>query len=153
MATVYLETSFFSACVSTRSNPRAQGWRASSNKWWDEERAKHDLFVSNEVVAELSRSTFQNSPDALKMLQGLSLLNITSEALDLSELLVNERIMPGPPISGDAMHIAVATIHRMDYVLSWNVKHLANANKRTHLAVICMRLGLVPPLIYTPDML
>ncbi len=49
--------------------------------------------------------------------------------------------------------MATAMVHRMDYVLTWNVRHLANPNKRTHFAVICLRLGLVPPLIVTPDML
>ena len=61
--------------------------------------------------------------------------------------------MPAPAIGGDAVHVAVAVAHRMDYILTWNVKHLANRNKRAHFAVICMRLGLVPPLIVPPDML
>lgn len=51
------------------------------------------------------------------------------------------------------MHVAAATFHQMEYVLTWNVKHLANPKKRTHFSVICMRLGLVPPQIVTPDML
>ena len=148
-----METSFFSACVSTRTSPQAIGWRASSLEWWRNERPKHDLFVSGEVIDELSRPTFPKSDEALDMVRGLTLLSITSEVKDLAEVLVKERIMPRPAISGDAVHVAVATIHQMNYVLSWNVKHLVNENKRTHLAVICMRLGLVPPLIYTPDML
>jgi hypothetical protein len=153
MAKVYLETSFFSACVSTRTSEQAVGWRASSNQWWRNEAPKHDLFISAEVIAELSRSAFPNSIKALEMLRGQNLLTITDEAVDLAELLVRERIMPAPAISGDAIHVAVATVYQMNYLLSWNVKHLANENKRTHLGVICMRLGLIPPLIYTPDML
>ncbi len=46
-----------------------------------------------------------------------------------------------------------ATLHRMDYVLTWNVQHMANPNKRTHLGVICMRLGLAAPMFVTPDLL
>lgn len=61
--------------------------------------------------------------------------------------------MPGPSLSGDAIHVAIATVHRMDFILSWNVKHLANPNKRTHFSVICMRTGFLPPTIVTPDML
>ena len=153
MASVYLETSFFSACVSTRRSPQAQGWQASSKQWLQDEAPKHDLFISDEVIIELSDPKFRNRDDALKMLQDLSVLEINNAVKDFAAILVKERIMPGPSVSGDAIHIAVATIHRINYVLSWNVKHLANASKRTHLAVICMRLGLMPPLIYTPDML
>ena len=60
--------------------------------------------------------------------------------------------MPGPAV-GDAVHVAVATRHGVDFMLSWNVKHLANANKAQHLRSVRLRLGLVPPLIVTPDYL
>jgi hypothetical protein len=87
------------------------------------------------------------------MLKGLSVLEYTSEVAQFAEALVRERVMPGPSVSGDAVHVAAATIHRMDYIMTWNVKHLANLNKRTHLAVICTRAGFTPPMIVTPDML
>lgn len=87
------------------------------------------------------------------MLKGLTVLELTIEVEQFAELLVKERVMPGPSKSGDAIHVAVATIHRMDFMLTWNVKHLSNPNKQTHLAVICMRAGLTPPMIVTPDML
>lgn len=83
----------------------------------------------------------------------MNVLDINPEVEDFAGLLVAQKVMPAPAISGDALHVATATIHRMQYILSWNVKHLANENKRMHLAVICMRLGLVPPMIVTPDML
>jgi hypothetical protein len=87
------------------------------------------------------------------MLRGLSVLQLTPEVGNLAELLVENKVMPGPSNSGDALHVAVATIHSMDYILTWNVKHLANPNKRTHFAIICMRLGLTAPMLVTPDML
>ena len=153
MAKVYLETSFFSACVTTRTTPQALGWRASSKQWLQDESPKHELFISPEVVNELSDPRFPNRDKMLKLLNGLGLLKINELVVDFAALLVRERIMPGPANSGDAIHVATATIHGINYILSWNVKHLANESKRTHLAVVCMRLGLVPPLIYTPDML
>lgn len=153
MARVYVETSFFSACVSTKTSQKIAGWRASSNEWWETRRIDHELFVSGEVLIELSDPEYVNSERALKMLEGLTVVEITREIEQFAELLVSERVMPGPSVSGDAVHVAVATIYHMDYILTWNVKHLANINKRTHLAVICMRAGLVPPTIVTPDML
>jgi hypothetical protein len=150
---VYLETSFFSAAVSTRTSDKIRGWRASSLEWWDTQRRKHELFISAEVFRELSAPEFQNREKALAMLEGLGLLEQTPEVQRLAELLVAERVMPGPAVAGDAVHVATATIHRMDFLLTWNVTHLANPNKRTHFAVICMRAGLTPPQIVTPDLL
>lgn len=153
MAGVYLETSFFSACVSTRGSDKSIGWRASSREWWNTQRADHDLYISGETIKELSAPDFPNSDSALAMLQGMNVLAISPEIEEFAALLVAQKLMPAPALAGDALHVAIATIHRIQYILSWNVKHLANENKRTHLAVICMRLGLVPPLIVTPDML
>ena len=61
--------------------------------------------------------------------------------------------MPTPAVEGDAVHVAVSIMHKMDYLLTWNQKHMANPNKRTHLAVICARLNLSVPQIVTPDLL
>ncbi len=61
--------------------------------------------------------------------------------------------MPGPAVEGDAVYLAVSVVHGMDYLLTWNQRHLANPNKRTHLAAICARLNLNVPQIVTPDLL
>lgn len=153
MSKVYLETSFFSLCVSTRTGVKELGWKASSNEWWQTQANRHELFVSPEVIRELSAPEFPNSPLAMQMLRGLSMLDLTPEVTDLAELLVHERVMPGPATQGDAIHVAAATLHGMDYILTWNVKHLANPNKRTHFAILCARLGVVPPILMTPDLL
>lgn len=87
------------------------------------------------------------------MLAGLHLLPLSPEVSGLAEILVREKLMPGPAVAGDAIHVAAATIHMIDYLLTWNAKHLANPNKREHLTAVCLRLGLVPPQIVTPDML
>jgi len=104
-------------------------------------------------VAELAAPTFAQGPPALEMLRGLGLLELTPEARGLAEILVREKLMPGPSVAGDAIHVAAATVHLMDYLLTWNVQHMANPNKRTHFAMVCLRLGLMPPQIVTPDML
>ncbi len=153
VARVYLETSFFSACVSSRTTPKSVGWRATSNDWWETQREKHELFISDEVVVELENPEFPERDAALEMLQGLGLLELTPEIRGLAEVLVREKLMPAPAVSGDAIHVAAATVHRIEYLLTWNVRHMANPNKRTHFAAICLRLGLVPPQIVTPDLL
>jgi hypothetical protein len=153
MARVYLETSFFSACVSTRTDPRSVAWRETSNEWWNTQASRHELYVSDEVVAELTDPAFAQGPAALAMLRGLQLLELSPEVRGLAQILVREKLMPRPSVAGDALHVAAATVHRMDYLLTWNVQHMANPNKRTHFATVCLRLGLMPPQIVTPDLL
>jgi predicted nucleic acid-binding protein len=151
MARVYLETSFFSACVSTRMGATSASWRASSLDWWNKRATKHELFISTEVVAEISSAGFQSRDRALAMLRGLKVLELTPEVFELAEHLVVEKVMPAPSVSGDAIHVSTAILNRIEYLLSWNVKHLANQNKKAHLAVICLRLKMPPPRIVTPD--
>ena len=137
---VYLETSFVSACVTTRTDPSSLHRRKESLEWWHSERGKYELRVSTEVFAELEAPSYP------------SRLDLTPEVLDFARILIEERVMPGP-LKGDALHVAVATLARADYLLSWNVKHLANPNKRVHLAKTCLRLGHTPPTILTPEFL
>ena len=101
----------------------------------------------------MSAPEFPNSALALEMVRGLSMLDLTPEVTELAQLLVQEKVMPGPATQGDAIHVAAAAYHGMDFILTWNVRHLANRNKRTHLAIICARLGLAPPILMTPDLL
>jgi hypothetical protein len=155
VASVYLETSFFSECATIRTDPIDVGRRATSLRWWGKQAHKFDLFVSREVIRELSSPGFPATVRgaALDMTRGLSALELTAEVADLAEVLVNQRVMPGPATEGDAMQVAASIVHRMDYLLTWNQRHLANPNKRTHLAVLCARLNFSAPQIVTPDLL
>lgn len=150
MARVYLETSFFSACASTRTDVASMFWKRESLAWLKSQAPHHDLFTSTETLAELSRPSYPQRREALWFTIGIEILDVTPEVIGLARVMINSKVMPGP-LEGDAVHVAAATWHRMDYVLSWNVKHLANPNKRTHLYAVCMRFGLVPPIIVTPS--
>ena len=90
---------------------------------------------------------------ALAMLKGLTLLPTTEDVVAFAELLVAERVMPGPANEGDALHLAIAIVHRLDYLVTWNQRHLANPNKRTHLTIIAARARLRLPEIVTPDLM
>ena len=98
------------------------------------------------------RPTNPNRDAALAFTVGTELLPIDEEVLALGQLLIDQRVMPGP-LKGDAIHVAVAAYHGMDYLLSWNVKHLANPNKRIHLQRILMNAGKGVPAIVTPEVL
>ena len=122
---------------------------------WESYAKKFDLYISGEVVRELTSPDF---PDAVRepvlaMLRGLTLLPSTPEVVAFAELLVAQRVMPGPATEGDALPLAVAIVHQVDYLLTWNQKHLANPNKRTHLTVVAFRARLQLPEIVTPDLM
>jgi len=152
---VYLETSFFNECCTIRTGDIDRGRRATSLAWWNTQAPKFDLFISAEVVRELSNEDFPQAArdPALAMLRGLAIVPYSAEVASLADLLVRERVMPGPATAGDAIHLASAIIHQMDFLLTWNQKHVANPNKRVHLSVICARVGITAPQMVTPDLL
>jgi hypothetical protein len=92
------------------------------------------------VIAELSAPTYPSRDAALAFTAGLAILAIEEQVLTLGQMLIEQRVMPDP-LKGDAIHVAVAAYHGMEYLLSWNVKHLANPNKRIHLARVLMNVG------------
>ena len=152
MTRVYLETSYLSACVTDRDDTASAYRRQVSTGWWKEQRGKHELFVAEEVLAELSHPDFRRRGDATALIHGIPLLPANEDVRGLAKILVREKAMP-TPVAGDAIHVAVATVHGMEYMLTWNVRHLANASKLEHLQIICRRVGYVPPQIVTPEIL
>jgi hypothetical protein len=117
------------------------------------QRKAHDVFLSSEVLRELSDPKFKQQDLALEMTVDLNILTINQDVLGLASILVREQVMPGPESSGDALHVAIATVYGVEYMLSWNVKHLANVNKVKHLMEVTRRVGYVPPAIITPNLL
>ena len=87
------------------------------------------------------------------MTAGTTLIRLTDEVASLARLFVEQKVMPGPESSGDAVHLAAATAHEVQYLLSWNVRHLANPNKVQHLDAVCRQAGVTPPIIITPEVL
>jgi len=153
MSKVYLETSFFSACVWDRQDPRSLTRQDESRRWWVQQRRLHELTISAEVIRELSDPTFRNREQALALTSEASQLPLTDDVLGLAAILVRERVMPGPAEQGDAIHVAVSVVHGIDYLLTWNVRHLANPNKLAHLRTVCLRAGFVTPGLITPEAL
>jgi hypothetical protein len=152
MAAVYLDCSFISACVTDRTDPLSLSRRQISREWWDSQRRGHELFISQEVLDELSAPEFGRSKEALDLVADVPLLEIDDEVQGVAEVLVKEFVMPAPAV-GDAVHVAVSSVNGIEYLLSWNVRHLANPNKMRHLQAVCRRLGLIAPQILTPDLL
>src|SRR5437773_101951 len=118
MPSVYLDTSFVSACVTTRTDTASLYRRDVSREWWASQGPRYERFVSAEVIAELSAPGYPRADEALGLISEIPLLAIDEEVRGLAQVLIHERVMPGP-LAGDAIHVAVASWHAMDYLLSW----------------------------------
>ena len=85
----------------------------------------------------------------MALVEGLELLPIGPEVAEIVQAYIQHQVMPKDPL-GDALHLAVASYHKCDFLLTWNCKHLANANKFNHIRRINTVLGLFSPILLTP---
>lgn len=150
--TVYIETTIPSAYVTTRTDPGSVHRRQETRQWWSRQLALYDTWVSEFVLLELEQGTWPGQPEAVALVESLRRLRIDEEVMAVATRYVEERLVPAA-LPGDATHLAAACVHEMDFLLTWNIRHLANPNKINHLTVINRRLGLLTPQIVTPEML
>lgn len=144
---VYVETTIFSYYFDTRPTVAIHAER--TRKWWDDERHLYECFASEVVVEELSDGVYPWQADALQLASTLEWVDMLPEVQEIAKQYWAHRLMPRFPIR-DAVHVAAATYHGIDYLLTWNCSHLANANKTRQLEIINRRLGFASPQIITP---
>jgi hypothetical protein len=152
MARIYLETSFLSACVTTRNTSRAIYEREMSLAWLEAERSFNDLFIADPVIFELSAPSYRDRKSALEIASQFEIEPITP-AMEAFAIILAERFVMPQDLQGDALHVAAAVLLEADLLLTWNVKHLANDSKQPHLRAVCSENGFVAPRIARPDIL
>ncbi len=118
--------------------------------WWHHRRHEFDLVVSEAVIREAERGDADAAERRLAVLKGIPRLALTEEALRLAEGFVRRGLLPSKA-SEDGLHIAVATVHRVDYLLTWNCAHIANPELQAKLAEYLGELELFLPFICTPE--
>jgi hypothetical protein len=116
--------------------------------WW-ESRDNYALFVSQFVIDEASAGDVGAASRCLDALQSIPLLDVTNDVVFLAARLVRDGGIPRQA-QVDALHVASSTVHGMDYLLTWNCKHIANASLRRRIEAICKAAGYQPPIICTP---
>ena len=146
---VYLETTIPSFCHEVRTKPEMLARGAWTREWWDDHRSDFDLVTSEAVLDELENGEFPQKGDALALLERIPLLDIDEAIADIVAAYIKHHVMPADP-AGDALHLAIASHHRCDFLLTWNCQHLANANKFAHIRRINGILGLFVPSLVTP---
>ena len=147
-----METTIPSAYVGTRTDPSSVHRRELTRAWWADQRSRYDLWISEAVLLELAQGDWPGKVGALELVEPLPRIMVTEEAASIARRYVRERLVPGD-LQGDALHLALACVYEFDFLLTWNIRHLANPNKTAHLTVINRRLGLLTPQVVTPEML
>ena len=120
-----------------------------TKKWWQEERDHFDLWVSNETIAEVSRGNYPNKDKIVQCIAAIDVLPVDNKVIEVAQVYLDNTVMP-QKLAGDAIHLAYASVAKMDFLLTWNCNHLANANKRQHIRIINARLNLSTPELVTP---
>jgi len=126
------------------------GHQQTTQDWWDNRRSEFECSVSQVVIDEASVGDPTEVQKRLAIISGLPSLAITEVANALTQAIMAAGVLP-PHLVRDAAHVAVAAVHTIDYLLTWNCKHLANAQIVRRIAVVCEKLGRKMPIICTPE--
>jgi predicted nucleic acid-binding protein len=150
-AAIYIETSVVSYLVARPNRDIiVAAHQQLTVDWWENQHQQYDLFVSQIVLDEARAGDQQAAEKRLEALENLPLLEIDEAAIRLAENLVQSYAVP-MKAAQDALHIAVACINGMDYLLTWNCKHIANAKMRGKIEQACREAGYIAPIICTPE--
>jgi hypothetical protein len=147
---VYLDSTVFSFYHDTR--PLSAQRRAVTVEWWDVQRDLYEVYTSHFAVDEVCQPSYPNRNQVAALARSTLLLPMSEDIEGIIAAYLHHQLMPRDD-AGDAAHLAMASYHAMDYLATWNCRHLANVNKVDHIRRINLRLGLVTPEIVTPEQL
>ena len=148
--TLYLDSSVPSYWLPQGNDPIIQARHLLTRRWWDEELARFEVFISQVVLDELGRGDPERAAQRLVLVESFALLNVDEEVERVARFYVDNLAMPKRDLR-DAFHLALASVHEMEYLVTWNFAHLANASKRTHIEVLNRRQHLASPVICSPE--
>jgi hypothetical protein len=148
---VYLETTIVSYLTARPSRDLIRAARQQmTSEWWTARRSEFDLYVSQVVVDEASAGDREMAESRLRLLAGLPRVKITDEVVALTADLLRAHALP-QKAAEDALHIALATVHGMDFLLTWNCAHIANAEMIPAIRATILAAGYECPEICTPE--
>ena len=151
MSTVYIETTILGHIAGrVHPDPFVADRQRVTCDWWRDHAPAYDVFISQLVLEECSEGDPSAAAERLEVVKDLDLLQSTDEVDDLADALIAEKAVPASE-PRDAFHIAIAAVNGVDYLLTWNYKHIANATLRSRIEQVCRDAGFEPPIICTPD--
>ncbi len=146
---IYIETTIPSAYYTLRTDDVSLARQKLTRQWWEEYANLFTLTSSTAVIDELEAGSGAVTLDRLTLLDSVEMFNPTVESVQISQIYIEKLIMPQKE-GGDALHLAIASFHHVDILLTWNCTHLANPNKFDFIARINRELGLITPELKTP---
>ena len=149
--TVYIETTVVSYLTAWLSRDLIRAAHQQiTQEWWHNRRNDFEIFVSEFVINEASAGDTEAAEKRLEVLENIALLDVNSDVENLAIKLIADKALPAKSVT-DALHIAVASVHGIDYLLSWNCKHIANAEMQSAIEKVCQEQGYKCPKICTPE--
>ncbi len=146
---VYVETTIPSFYHEVRTSPDVVARRDWTRQWWESATERYELVTSPAVLDELAGGQPELGEMRLALVHRLPVLSVEPAIIEIVQSYVRYKLMPADP-SGDAMHLALASYHKCDFLVTWNCQHLANANKFGHIRRVNTMLGLFVPALVTP---
>jgi predicted nucleic acid-binding protein len=151
MATAYIETTIPSYYTARNARSILQASRQlATREWWDQGCSGFELVTSTETLNEVGEGDPDMASERLSLLRGIRVLPVTNEAADLARLLVATGLVP-PVASPDAVHIALASVHHIDFLVTWNFKHIANPHIRERMRTKINDTGYRMPVMCSPE--
>jgi hypothetical protein len=147
---IYVETSVISYLTARPSRTIIGAAHQQITLAWWELRSDYELFVSQPVWQECAAGDPVAAKRRLAALAGIPVLAVTLDMVRLAEALIEQAIIPAKAAE-DALHIAISTLHHVDFLLTWNCRHIANPVIQERIAMHLEKLGLFLPIICTPE--
>ena len=148
---VYIETSVISYLTSRPNRDIIiAAHQQITHEWWEYRREEFELFASQIVITEAGKGDEKAAAKRLNMLQDIPLLELKTEVYDLAGIFIRQKAI-SEKMGEDVLHIAIATVYGLNYLLTWNCKHIANAEIQKKIAKVCIEEGYEMPTICTPE--
>ncbi|MBD3374752.1 hypothetical protein GF406_06950 [candidate division KSB1 bacterium] len=144
---VYLDSTIPSYLFDKRESIRLHS--DLTRKWWQEESENYDIFISLETIVELNKGNYPQKDQILEFVNKIEKLEPNPQIKNIVAVYLENTLMPRDEL-GDALHLAYVSFYKIDFLLTWNCNHLANANKKQHIRILNNRLNLFVPEIITP---
>ena len=148
--TLYLDSSVPSYWLPQGDDPIVHARHLLTQRWWQHELGRFEVFVSQVVLDELAGGVSERAAQRLALVEEFPLLDVDEEVERVARFYADNFVMPQRDLR-DAFHLALASVYEMEYLVTWNFAHLANASKRGHIEALNRRLHLVSPVICSPE--
>jgi len=150
MDTIYIETAVVGDVAGRiHANPEVAIRQRDTRRWWDWASKHYNFVISQLVLDECRGGDPEAAQERLDVIKSLTVLKINEDARNLAHLLGRKGAVPVSE-PRDALHIAVAAVQSVQYLVTWNFKHIANATLRSKIEKTCIDAGYPPPIICTP---